>query len=154
MSPRRALVLAAAVLAAAPLAACGSSRARMLVGEISQAVQTSGRIELGKLYPAPWDVVCVFLPGTTRAQARAMLGFDYAAAPYLVARDDVAGLVFVQHDKVLTAVRYPRSAGDFAAPGRSYCLPRSGAVFLVRPNARAVGGREVVPADAAASALP
>jgi len=153
MTPRRALV-PAAVLGAVLLAACGSSRARMLEFEIAQAVQTSGRIELGRLYPAPWDVVCVFVPGTTRAQARSMLGFDYPAAPYIAARTDVAGLVFVQHDKVLTAVRYPRADGDFAAPGRSYCLPRSGAVFLVRPSQRAVGGREVVPADAAAGAHP
>ncbi|HEX9108203.1 MAG TPA: hypothetical protein VF832_13265 [Longimicrobiales bacterium] len=154
MSPGHAILPAAALLTATVLAACGGSRARMLEGEIAQAVQTSGRIELARLYPARWDVLCVFVPGTTRAQARALLGFDYAAAPYLVSRDDVAGLVFARGKQVLTAVRYPRSDGDFAAPGRSYCLPRSGAVFLVRASTHAVGGREVVPADAASSALP
>ncbi len=154
MRARPAIVTATAVIGMAMLAACGPSRARMLEGEIAQAVQTSGRVDLARLYPADWDLVCVLVPGTTREQARAVLGFDYAAAPYLASRSDAAGLLFVHVKKVVTAVRYPRSDGDFAAPGRDYCLPRPSAVFVVRSSPRAVGGREIVPADAATGALP
>ncbi len=118
------------LLPALALAGCGPSRARMLEGEIAQAVQTSpGRVDLGKLYPAPWDRLCVLAPGVTAAGADSALGFHFAAARFLASRPDVAGLLFLRGHDAAVAMRYPRREGDFAAAGRSYCLPRAAAVF-------------------------
>ncbi len=132
----RAIILWAAL---APVAACGPSRARMLEGEISQAVQTSpGNVNLAALYPAEWDRVCILGQDAREDVVNGLLGFRYPEGPYLVARNDVAGLVFVRGAGVVTAVRYPRADGDFAARGHSYCLPRAYAVFQVvrRPGGR------------------
>ncbi len=127
---RRTLALALVLLGVGPAAACGPSRARMLEGEIAQAVQTSpGRIDLGKLYPGAWDRVCVLLPGTTAAGADSLLGFHFGGARYLVSRPDVTGLFFLRGHDAVVAMRYPRSDGDFAAAGRGYCLARAAAVF-------------------------
>ncbi len=135
--------LAGLVLAAA--GACGPSRARMLEGEIAQAVQTSpGRIDLAKLYPAPWDRVCILMPGITRAGADSTLGFHFGGAQYLASRPDVTGLLFLRGHDALVAMRYPRRDGDFAAAGRSYCLPRGAAVFR-GGAATAAGGPALLP---------
>ncbi len=135
----RALVIG---LALAPAGACGPSRARMLEGEISQAVQTNpGHVDLGALYPAPWDRICVLGRDAREDLVNGLLGFRYPEGPYLAASSDTAGLVFVRGSAVVTAVRYPRAQGDFAALGRSYCLPRAYAVFHV---VRGAAGRLAV----------
>ena len=122
-----------------PAAACGPSRASMLEGEISQAVQTSpGHVDLAALYRAPWDRVCILGQDAREDVVNGLLGFRYPEGPYLVARNDVAGLVFVRGGSVVAAVRYPRAEGDFAARGHSYCVPRAYAVFQV---VRREGGR-------------
>lgn len=127
--------------------ACGPSRARMLDGEIRQAVQTSpGRIDLGRLYPASWDRVCVLLPGTTAAGADSVLGFHFAGAQYLVSRPDVTGLVFLRGQHALVAMRYPRRDGDFAAAGRGYCRLRAAALFHAAGRSPA-GGPALVPLE-------
>ncbi len=124
------LALLLVVGTALALTACGPSRARMLEGEIAQAVQTSpGRVDLGKLYPAAWDRLCVLAPGVTAAAADRALGFHFAAARFLASRPDVAGLLFLRGHDAVVAMRYPRRDGDFAAGGRSYCLRRAAAVF-------------------------
>ena len=144
--PAALLTLVAAWLA--PLSGCGPSRARMLEGEIAQAVQTSpGHVDLATLYPAAWDRVCILTPGITRDQVKRLLGFGYSAGPYLVARTDVAGLVFVRGGDVVAAVRYPRADGDFTAAGRSYCLPRARAVFRGETAPDAGDRRLLLPAQ-------
>ena len=147
----RSTPLRGAAAALVPLllsAACGPSRARMLEGEIAQAVQTSpGHIDLVALFPARWDRVCVLTPGASRAQVDRVLGFRYPAGPYLVSRTDVAGLVFVRGDEVVVAMRYPREDGDFTALGPSYCLPRADAVFHSQPAPGAGDGRLLLPVN-------
>ncbi len=133
-----------AALLSLTLPACGPSRASMLEGEISQAVQTSpGHVDLAALYRAPWDRVCILGPDAREARVNQLLGFRYPEGPYLVARNDVAGLVFVRGASVVSAVRYPRADGDFTALGRSYCLPRAYAVFRVVRDA--AGHANVLP---------
>ncbi len=113
-------------------AGCGPSRATMLETEIAQAVQTNpGHIDLAALYRAPWDRVCILGPDAREDVVNGLLGFRYPEGPYLVARNDVAGLVFVRGAEVAAAVRYPRADGDFVAMRRSYCLTRAYAVFHV-----------------------
>ncbi len=132
----RGVVLA---LALAPAAACGPSRSSMLNTEIAQAVQTNpGHVDLAALYRAPWDRVCILGPDAREARVNDLLGFRYPEGPYLAASPDTAGLVFVRGAQVVTAVRYPRAQGDFAALGRSYCISRPYAVFQVvrRPGGR------------------
>ncbi len=141
---RSARLLGAAALLSLALPACGPSRASMLEVEIAQAVQTSpGRIDLGGLYRAAWDRVCILGRDAREDRVNGLLGFRYPEGPYLVARNDVAGLLFVRGGEVVAAVRYPRADGDFAALGRSYCLPRPYAVFRAVRDAR--GRLAVVP---------
>lgn len=127
---------------------CAIRREKMLVGEIAQAIQTNpARVDLGRLYPAAWERVCVIPPHTSAAVSRSLLGFDYDRAGRFAARTDASGLWFVRGRKVVSAVEFPRRQGDFAAAARAYCLPRDRAVF--RAELSALGGARVLPLDTA-----
>jgi hypothetical protein len=134
---------------AAALASCTPARGRMLEGEIRQAAQTGGRIDLARLFRAPWDRVCVLLPYIRPAMADSLLGFHFSGAGELAGGDGIAGVVFVRAGRVAAFARVARDGADFAADphvtGRGYCLPRDRAVFQSMPAPGASGRRVVLP---------
>jgi hypothetical protein len=140
--------LAAALAALAALAACGPSRGEMLEGEFAQAIHTTpGRIDLARLFPAEWDRVCVLTPYTGRPEAERLLGFRWGGFERsgIEASEGHTLLLFLRGREVAADVLFERRDGDFAAPGRSYCLPRARAVFRAEAPERGAEWRKVVP---------
>lgn len=147
-SRRRRSLRPSAVLAAlgvALAAACTPSRGSMLEGEITQAAQTGGRVELAKLYRAPWERVCVLPPGTSPERADSLIGFHFRGAETLNDKG-VVGVAFVRGDHIAALARVKQSQADFA-PGRTvaYCLPRAEAVFTSTPHPTIAGARVLEP---------
>jgi len=144
--------LALPALLALALAACTPARGRMLEGEITQAAQTGGRIDLARLYRAPWDRVCVLLPYIRPAMADSLLGFHFSGAGELADDERIAGVVFVRAGRVAAFARVARDGADFAADprltGRGYCLPRDRAVFRSTSTPGTPGRRAVLPLSA------
>ena len=102
---------------------------KFIEAKLLQAIQTNPqRIDMAEYVPAAWDRMCVLRPG---APDEDVSGLESITGLRGDATDDQIVLLYVDGPKVMAAVNWSRSRGDFLGRPGSYCVERENAVYQV-----------------------